>query len=166
MGTVCRTWGPRGETPQIRYRYRHDRLSVISGLSVSPRRRRVGLYYQLHDHNIRAEETCAFLRDLLRHLPGHVVVLWDNGRIHKGPLIGRFCQDHPRLHLEHFPGYAPELNPDEGVWNQAKRALANGRPDTLAQLHEAVCGELETLRSSPSKLRFCIHDSDLPPFLR
>lgn len=45
MGTVCRTWAPRGETPQIRYRYKHDRLSVISGLSLSPRRQRVGLYY-------------------------------------------------------------------------------------------------------------------------
>lgn len=26
-----------------------------------------------------------------------------------------------RLHLEQFPGYAPELNPDEDIWNYLKR---------------------------------------------
>ena len=26
-----------------------------------------------------------------------------------------------RIHLEQFPSYAPELNPDEGVWNYLKR---------------------------------------------
>ncbi len=26
-----------------------------------------------------------------------------------------------RLHLERLPGYAPELNPQEGVWNLLKR---------------------------------------------
>ncbi|MBI4640080.1 MAG: transposase [Candidatus Tectomicrobia bacterium] len=26
-----------------------------------------------------------------------------------------------RLHLEQFPGYAPELNPDEGIWHDLKR---------------------------------------------
>jgi len=26
-----------------------------------------------------------------------------------------------RIHLEPFPSYAPELNPDEGIWNYLKR---------------------------------------------
>lgn len=164
MGTVCRTWAPRGQTPRIRYHYKHDRVSVISGLSVSPRQHRLGLYYQLHDHNIRTVDACAFLRDLLRHLAGDVIVLWDNGKIHKGQTMRDFCANHRRLHLENFPGYAPELNPDEGVWNQAKRALANGRPDDLPQLSKDVASEMSRIRLSPSKLRFCIHDSELPFF--
>lgn len=166
MGTVCKTWAPRGQTPQTRYRYKHDRISVISGLSVSPRYQRMGLYYQLHDHNIRREEVCRFLRDLLRHLRGHIVVIWDNGKIHKGEAIRDFCEAHPRLHLEHFPGYAPELNPDEGVWNQAKQALGNNRPDDLEALSEEILTELQKIRTSPAKLRFCFHNSELPPFLR
>ena len=28
-----------------------------------------------------------------------------------------------RLYLEHFPAYAPELNPDEGVWSLTKRVF-------------------------------------------
>ena len=165
IGTVCRTWAPRGQTPQVRYRYQHGKVSLISALSVSPQRHRVGLFYQLHRKNIRRPQVCAFLRQLLRHLRGPLIVLWDNGQIHKGLDVRQFCEEHPRLHVEYFPGYAPELNPDEGVWNQAKKALANGRPDTLDELADHVLRELESLRTSAAKLRACIHTSDLPPFL-
>ena len=41
---------------------------MISGISVSPTRRRVGLYYQWHHHNIREIEAVGFLCHLLRHL--------------------------------------------------------------------------------------------------
>ena len=45
---------------------------------------------------------------------------------------------HPRLHLEYFPSYAPELNPDEGVWSLAKRDLANGCPLDADELMDDV----------------------------
>jgi transposase len=166
IGTVRRTWAPRGQTPITRYRYQHVKASLISALSVSPKRHRVALYYQLHRANIRRPEVCAFLRHLLRHLPGHVIVLWDNGQIHKGEAVRLLRARHPRLHLEYFPGYAPELNPDEGVWNQTKGALANGRPDNLDELAAHILRELANLRRSPASLRACFHESDLPPFLR
>ena len=85
--TVRRTWAPRGQTPIVRHRYRHDRVSVISGISVSPTRHRLGLYFDRHTSNIRAPEVCRFLRSVLRHLRGRVVVIWDNGPIHKGEAI-------------------------------------------------------------------------------
>ena len=45
---VVRTWAPRGQTPIHRHRQgRRDKISVISGISVSPKRRRLGLYYLL-----------------------------------------------------------------------------------------------------------------------
>ena len=166
MGTVSRTWAPQGKTPQIRYRYQHDKISVISGLSVSPRYQRIGLYYHWQQGNIRRPDVCRFLGDLLRHLRGPIVVVLDNGKIHKGDEMRDFVEKHPRLHIEYFPGYAPELNPDEGVWNQAKRALANNRPETLDELSEQVLIEIETIRFSPARMRFCFHDSELPPFLR
>src|SRR5205807_917128 len=46
--TVVRTWAPQGETPIHRHRQgRRDKLSVISGISVSPKRRRLSLYSQI-----------------------------------------------------------------------------------------------------------------------
>lgn len=165
-GTVCRTWAPRGLTPTSRYRYRHDRVSVISGLSVSARRHRVGLYYRVHAKNIQHAEVCEFLRHLLRHLRGAVILIWDRGGIHKGNPIRAFLKEHSRLRVEYFPAYAPELNPDEGVWSQTKKALANGRPDTAQELRLFVLEELGALRESQSHLRACIHKSHLPAFLK
>ena len=40
---VRKTWAPVGHTPQLRHSYRHDRVSVISALTVAPQRRRFGL---------------------------------------------------------------------------------------------------------------------------
>src|SRR2546429_133522 len=63
---------------------RRDKLSVISGISVSPKRRRLSLYYLLFFENIGQEEVCVFLRELLRHLRGPIIVLLDNSSTHKG----------------------------------------------------------------------------------
>lgn len=138
---------------------------MISGVSLSPKRQRMGLYYQCHDNNIGHVEVCAFLRDLLRHLRGHVIVLWDNAAIHKGQRMRDLCRQLRRLHLERLPAYAPELNPDEDVWAQTKRKLANGRPDDIGELLTEVLAALLELKHSQRKLRACIHKSELPLFL-
>ena len=159
--TVARSWAPRGQTPLLRHWQRHDRISVITGISVSPRRRRIGLYYQWHHRNIRDVQAVEFLQHLLRHLRGPVVLVWDNLRVHKSALVQQFCLRVPRLHLVYLPAYAPELNPDEGVWRQTKRRLANSCPKDRFNLALDVIRELERLRSSPAKLWSCIEHSGL-----
>ena len=82
--SVRKTWAPKGKTPVIHHRYRNDRLSVISGISVSPRCFRLGLYGMFFLDNIGQEEVCLFLHEVLRHLPGTVIALLDNSNIHRG----------------------------------------------------------------------------------
>jgi putative transposase len=164
--TVVKTWAPRGHTPIIRHRYRRDKISVISGVSVSPKRQHLGLYYQFWFGNIGQQEVCAFLRHLLRHLQGPLIVLLDNSRTHQGEPLDQLRRQHPRLRIEHFPSYAPDLNPDEGVWSLAKRDLANGCPDDLDELIEDLIRSIERIRKSSTKLRGCFLQSELPPFLR
>lgn len=162
---VRKTWSPRGQTPLVRHHHLRDRISVIGGLSVSPKRRHIGLFYRLHAKNVQQTEVCDFLRHLLRHLRGHMIALWDNGRPHKGEPIRELCRRYHRLHLEAFPPYAPDLNPSEGVWSQAKETVANGRPDDLDQLWGHLLLTFKDLVSSQSALRACIHQSGLPLFL-
>jgi transposase len=163
--TVRKTWAPRGLTPRLRHRYRRDRISVISAVSLSPRRRRLGLYYRLHETNINQVLVCDFVRHLLRHLRGPIILIWDNGRIHKGDPIRSLCRRFPRLRLEAFPSYAPELNPDEGVWSLAKRSLANGRPDDVPELKAHLASTLGSIARSQRKLRWCLTQSALPLLL-
>ncbi|MFH0982982.1 MAG: transposase, partial [Planctomycetota bacterium] len=111
--TRRRTWAPEGHTPRIPYSYKHDRISALAVLTVSPIRRHIGLYARFQQDNFKAMHVAPFLRQLLRHLPGPVMLLWDQGQIHKGPAIRQVLSDNPRLHTEFFPKYAPELNPAE-----------------------------------------------------
>lgn len=163
--SVRRTWAPRGKTPFLYHRQKHDRISAISAVTVSPERQRLGLYCHFHFSNIGHVEVAAFLQLLLRHLHGHIVVLWDGGSIHRGPALDHLLQRHPRLHIERFPAYAPDLNPDEQVWNHLKAELANGCPMSV----DSLCDDLTVLfrraRRSPSLLRSFILESDLPSFL-
>jgi len=160
--TVRRTWAPKGCTPRLVHRYRHDRLSVISGLALSPRNRRLALYLQCRCRNLTGLDIRAFLHHLLRHLRGPVVLLWDRGPIHRRREVGAFLARHPRLHVHRFPAYAPELNPAEFVWTQADAALANGVPDDLAALYQDLRRATRRLRGSQRLLWSCIYASDLP----
>jgi transposase len=163
--SVRKTWSPIGQTPIFHHRYRNDRISAISGIAVSPKRFHCTLYCQLYEDNIQGEEVVVFLRYLLRQIPGHLVVLLDNGTTHRGNSVEELLSRTSRLHLEPFPLYAPELNPDEGVWNHLKKTLANGRPDTQAELMDVLSDEICKLATSQQLLSGCIKQSDLPSFL-
>ncbi len=160
--TVRRTWGPKGCTPLLYHRYRRDRLSVISGLAVSPRNRRLALYLQCRARNLTGLDVRAFLRHLLQQLRGPVVLLWDRGPIHRRREVQAFLAQHPRLPVHAFPAYAPELNPAEFVWAQADGALANGAPEDVAALYRSLRRAVRRVRGSQELLWSCIYASDLP----
>lgn len=159
---VRRTWAPKGQTPRVSHRYRHDRLSAISALAVSPRRRRLALYLHCRARNLTGLDIRAFLHHLLRHLRGPVALLWDRGTIHRRREVHAFIARHPRLRVHYFPAYAPELNPAEFVWTQADRALSNGAPDDLPELRRTLGSAVHRLRGSQSLLWSCIYASNLP----
>jgi transposase len=123
----------------------------------------MALYARFHpDRNIRGPEVVQFLRQLLKHLRGPVVLLWDSGKPHRGAVVQDYLVRHPRLRTHRFPGYAPELNPDEFVWNHLKRALANSAPMDLIHLKQLIHPPLQRLRRSQKRLWSCIRASDLP----
>lgn len=146
----------------VHYNYKHDRISALGALTVSAARRRVGLYLRFQQRNFKAPDVADFLRQLLRHLRGHVIVVWDGGSIHKGPPIAEVCRAFPRLHLERFPGYAPELNPAEQVWNDFKGHTANSLFGDLAHLHRRLHTNARRARRTQDRLRSFIRSSELP----
>jgi len=162
---VKRSWAKVGQTPVLDVDGGHrDKVSVIVGVSVSPAARRLGLYFATEpDGFFTAEKVVEFLRDLLRHLRGRVVVLWDGGGNHKGPLIRALLRRNPRLRLERLPAYAPDLNPVEAVWSWLKWGrLCNFVPDDLGVLDGWISDYLVELKHSPEVLRALWDRSDLP----
>lgn len=159
---MVRTWSPRGCTPLFYHSYRRDKISAITALVASPKRRRLGLFVRLRKRNLTGLDIWLFVRHLLRHLQGHIFLLWDNGSIHTRKVVKDYIRAHPRLHIEPFPSYAPELNPAERIWTQVDRALANSVPEDLDELDGMLRTSARRVRLSQKLLRSCIHASELP----
>ena len=161
---VRRTWAPRGQTPVFYQRGRHrEKVSIIAVISISPRRHRIGLYFSLASYlNVDAEWMVLFLRNLLRHLRGNVILIWDNLNVHKATAVKSFLRRHPRLHSEYLPAYAPELNPVEAVWSHMKlNPLANYAPSDADVLAQAALRHVSQLHRQPTLLRSFIHKTGL-----
>jgi transposase len=127
-----------------------EHWSVISG--VTPRGK---LWRQMQDEAFRGPDVVRFLLHLERQLGGKLLIVWDRAKIHHGAAVQEFlAAGHaPGIELAELPPYAPDLNPDEGVWDWIKQALANvSRPD-LPALRPTLERTLERLRRRPELIR-------------
>lgn len=140
---VRRTWAERGQTPVLDQWDRRDRVSVITALALSPKRRRARMFFRLLEHNAKAEDFVWFLNDVRLEMGRKLWVVWDNLGAHRRAenfLRGIDCR---WAHFERLPAYAPELNPVEHVWSTAKWGrMANAPPDDANALRNAVETEL------------------------
>jgi transposase len=157
---VRRTWAPQGQTPVMYSWDRHDRLSVIGGLSLSAERRRIGLYFVVYEHNITAEQVEAFVRDVQRSLGRKLIVIMDRWPVHR--TAAKSLLGDERFWIEWLPAYAPDLNPVEHVWNHTKYAdLANYVPDDLGELELQVECSIFQTGERPELLRSFFHAAEL-----
>jgi putative transposase len=132
-----RTWAPRGRPP-VQYAWdRRDRLSAIGALTLAPWALRIGLYFQLLEHNVKADDVVRFLKQLHRQLRRPLIVVWDRWQVHRS--AARALRDCPWVEFEWLPAYAPELDPVEAVWNHTKYSdLANFIPDDVDHLRYRI----------------------------
>jgi transposase len=115
LPSVGRTDAPGGPTPILREWWTREHLSAISAISPEGTR-----YFHSQDHALNADAVVAFLAHLRREVPRQMVIIWDGSPLHRSRTMQQ-CLSHgasPRLHRERLPAYAPELNPDAGVWQQ------------------------------------------------
>ncbi len=130
-----------------------DHLSVISAVTPDGR-----LLTRIQEEAFRGPAIVAFLRQLLRQVGGKLLVIWDGAPIHRCQPVKDFLAAGAatRLHLERLPGYAPDLNADEGVWNLLKRKeLKNRCCQDLDELRWELRLAIRRLRRRPQLLRAC-----------
>lgn len=154
---VRRTWAPIGKTPILVQRTRsHDKVSVVAALTISPARRRVGLYFSMFPgRNITTAELIHFLRHVRQQLGGPMIAIWDRLAAHRSMAMQKFIQSRADIWTEYLPPYAPELNPVELVWSYFKmNPLANLAAQDSHQLCQIagragrrICRDEQLLRS-------------------
>jgi len=158
-----RTWAPSGQTPYHDAWDRHDRLSVVGLIGVSPLRHRLSLYFQVLPKNADADQMVELLRQLHHYYRRKVIVVWDRLSVHRSA-AAHFQEERPEwFEFEWLPAYAPELNPVEQCWNHTKHAdLPNFIPDDLNHLETAVCESILEQREDQKLLRSFFAYAKLP----
>jgi transposase len=150
---AVRTWAPRGQTPILHVKLTRDHLSAMSGITLDGR-----LFLQVREASYDAGAVVDFLRVLLRKISGPILLIWDGSPIHRAKEIKTFLKRGAAkwLHLERLPGYAPDLNPDEGIWKYLKRVELGNRCCTdLDHLHRELIRARERLRHKREIIRSC-----------
>lgn len=98
----------------------------------------------------------AFLRHLLQYLDW-ILVVWDGLPAHRSKRVKQFLSEaRGRVHLERLPGYAPELNPKEGIWKHLKGVeLRNLCCHNLHDLKQHYRRARERMRHNKKLIRGC-----------
>jgi transposase len=127
------TYAPCGLTPILRVPLTRDHVSAMSAITPQGK-----LFMQVQETAFDGPAIVRFLRHLLRHIPGKLLLIWDGLPAHHGQAVKAFLAQGGarRLLLERLPAYAPDLNPDEGIWRYLKHV----------ELRNLCCADLSDLR--------------------
>jgi transposase len=150
---VVWTRAPRGQTPVLRVKLTRDHLSASSGLTLGGR-----FLLQVHEAAYTAEAVVGFVNQRLRHIRGNVLVIWDRSPIHQGQPIKDYLAAGAakQLRLERLPGYAPDLNPAEGIWSYLKRVeLKNRCCRDFTELRRELRWAIARVRQKRTNRRAC-----------
>jgi transposase len=157
LPTVVRTYAPIGQTPILNEQLSRDHLSAMSAITPEGK-----LLMMEQERAFKGPDVVRFLKHALRQIPGKLLVIWDGSPIHRSKVVKEFLKSGgaSRLQLERLPGYAPELNPDEGIWKHLKYVeLKNVCCRSLCELRRELRKAKERLRHKKYVILGCIRQS-------
>jgi len=141
---------------------RHDRLSVVGAITISPQRKQLDLRFSFWHENICTKHIVQFLKQVRYELRSPIVVILDRLSAHRSAakqLRSGGCRN---ITFEWLPAYAPDLNPVEALWSHTKYSdLANFLPNDQHQLRRSVCQSINAKRRQKQLLRSFIHTAGL-----
>ena len=150
------TWALRGKTPVVRSTGARFGLNVISAVSAQGEFR-----FMTTPGRVGAQVFIEFIKRLLQGSEEMIFLIVDGHPAHKAQCVQRFIEQpeiRKRFRLFFLPPYAPELNPDERVWNDLKNnALGRQVITTPKQLRQAVISFLRFIQKMPRRVRAYFH---------
>nr|WP_244260241.1 transposase [Kitasatospora cineracea] len=165
-----KTWGRVGQTPVVRVRGRGSGRVSMAGMACYKLGERSRLIYAIREYWGRKGEPKGFgwqdFRDLIirvrTQLGGPIVLVWDNVRLHLTKPLRKFIEANAGwLTVFQLPTYAPDLNPQEGVWSLVKRDIGNLAAADLGQITRAVKHRLKQIQYRPDMVDGCLAGTGL-----
>ena len=92
------------------------------------------------------EVSAQHLQTLLDAYPDLPILLfWDRAPWHRGPAIVKLLEENPRLETVFLPPGSPELNPQEHVWKEVRKAISHNHTEkSLPELAEKFLHKLNS----------------------
>jgi transposase len=116
-------------------------------------------WYEIYTERLNATGFIVLLTHFMRRRTGRVFLVLDGHPAHRAKAVVQYVEPlKGRLELHVLPGYAPELNPDEFVWNHLKRQGVSKKPLRRDEsLRSRVHADLAVIKSRPALVRLFFH---------
>jgi transposase len=151
-----------GHTPVIRHRFKWKRASMAAAICYGSLGGGAAVAFHHQQGAYDTDTLIQALAQLRVFLGGQKATLvWDGLPAHRSRAMRHWlARQRSWLVVEPLPGYAPELNPVEGLWSNLKGTeLANLAADTIAEVVAAAERGIQRIRSTHwlaySFLRHC-----------
>lgn len=146
-----KTWAPKGKTPIVKVTGKKGGFCVTSAISPAGK-----MVFRIEKEKVTALVHIEFLEQILKHHPRRkIIVIEDNARPHTAQEVKYFVEQHKkRFAIYHIPSYAPELNPDEHVWEYLKaRKLKAHQAQTVKELKHLVKRKMQSIQHKPNLIQ-------------
>jgi transposase len=145
-----RTYGLKGQTPVVKTTGQRQKVNAISAVSAQG-----GFWSQVYTGMLNAGRFVEFLKAFRRGGRGKVFLVVDGHPSHRAKVVAAYvaaCRSQLELHF--LPPYAPDLNPDEFVWQYAKTNGVAKKPlKRNESLKERVEGDLSAIKANSKLVR-------------
>jgi transposase len=149
-----RTYGLKGQTPVVQTTGQRQKVNAISAVSAKG-----GFWCQVYTGMLNAGRFVEFLKAFRRGGRGKVYLVVDGHPSHRAKVVAAYvaaCRGDLELHF--LPPYAPDLNPDEFVWQYAKTNGVAKKPLARNEsLRERVASDLAAIKAQPKLVRSFFH---------
>jgi transposase len=145
-----RGYAPRGRTPVVRIPARRKSQSLISAITNQGKVR-----FMVYDGALSPSLLIGFMQRLIRDAGRKVFLILDNLGVHKAKAVREWVDAHRNeIALFYLPPYSPELNPNEYLNGDLKRAVHSDVPaKDAAHLKRQVRRHLRAIQRSTARVR-------------
>jgi transposase len=111
--------------------------------------------------SVNSEKLIRGLEHFRRCIGGPFILIWDRSRSHRSKLTKAYLTDHPEIHVESLPAYAPEVNPEEFCHGTVKNSIKNTVFSSKQDIPKVLHKKFAALRKRPTLLLACFHHAGL-----
>jgi transposase len=145
-----KTWGVQGQTPVVAVPGQRQSMSAAAAVTA-----RGAFWFVTYQGALNAVRFVDYLKQLMKHRKRPLTLILDSLPAHKGPVVRGYVDSlQGKLQLHYLPGYAPELNPEELVWNHVKRTGTAKKPLRKGdKLQARIDADLHAIQRNPTLAR-------------